>query len=145
MLANCVVENAHRAEAYRGAGDVSGVPVGALVVGMIARLVPVKDHATLLRAAAPLVTSHPDLHLVLVGDGSSRAALESLAAELFPPGRVVFTGMRENGAILPGNKTHNRRRRLTRSWWNDVWRDRLLAAVHFLVTAKVKFGWRSET
>src|SRR6266481_7855224 len=25
-----------------------------------------------------------------------------------------------------------RRRRLTKSWWNDVWRDRLLAAMHFI-------------
>src|SRR5215831_11515449 len=33
---------------------------------------------------------------------------------------------------LPGDKTHERRRRLTRSWWNDVWRDRLLAAAHVL-------------
>jgi hypothetical protein len=33
---------------------------------------------------------------------------------------------------LPGDKTHRRRKRLTKSWWNDVWRDRLLAAMHFL-------------
>jgi TIR domain len=33
---------------------------------------------------------------------------------------------------LPGDKTHSRRRRLTKSWWNDVWRDRLLAAMHHL-------------
>jgi hypothetical protein len=35
-------------------------------------------------------------------------------------------------APLPGDRTHKRRRRLTKSWWNDVWRDRLLAAMHFL-------------
>jgi len=33
---------------------------------------------------------------------------------------------------LPGEKTQKRRRRLTKSWWNDVWRDRLLAAMHHL-------------
>jgi hypothetical protein len=33
---------------------------------------------------------------------------------------------------LPGDKTHRRRVRLTRSWWNDVWRDRLVAAMSFL-------------
>lgn len=33
---------------------------------------------------------------------------------------------------LEGDKTHKRRRRLTKSWWNDVWRDRLLAALHYL-------------
>jgi hypothetical protein len=33
---------------------------------------------------------------------------------------------------IPGERTHLRRRRLTRSWWNDVWRDRLLASMKFL-------------
>jgi hypothetical protein len=42
----------------------------------------------------------------------------------------------EDGNILPGDKTHKRRRRLTRSWWNDVWRDRLLAAAHFLASGE---------
>jgi TIR domain len=44
-------------------------------------------------------------------------------------GNVVLS---EDGALLPGEKAHRRRLRLTRSWWNDVWRDRLLAAIHFL-------------
>lgn len=44
-------------------------------------------------------------------------------------GNVILS---ENGKILEGDKTHRRRRRLTRSWWNHVWRDRLLAAMHFL-------------
>jgi hypothetical protein len=43
---------------------------------------------------------------------------------------VVLT--KDGKTPLPGDKTHERRRRLTKSWWNDVWRDRLLAAVHFL-------------
>lgn len=37
---------------------------------------------------------------------------------------------------LPGDKTHVRRRRLTRSWWNDVWRDRLLASMSYLAEGK---------
>jgi hypothetical protein len=38
--------------------------------------------------------------------------------------------------LLEGEKTHLRRRRLTRSWWNDVWRDRLLAAMYFLAAGE---------
>ena len=38
----------------------------------------------------------------------------------------------DGNMLLPGDKTQKRRRRLTKSWWNDVWRDRLLAAMHFL-------------
>jgi hypothetical protein len=33
---------------------------------------------------------------------------------------------------IAGEKTHKRRVRLTKSWWNDVWRDRLLAAMSVL-------------
>jgi hypothetical protein len=37
---------------------------------------------------------------------------------------------------MPGDKTHLRRRRLTRSWWNNIWRDRLLAAMNFLAVGQ---------
>jgi TIR domain len=39
-------------------------------------------------------------------------------------------------SAMPGDKTHSRRRRLTRSWWNDVWRDRLLAGMSFLANGE---------
>lgn len=43
---------------------------------------------------------------------------------------VVLTT--DGRTLIPGERTHKRRRRLTRSWWNDVWRDRLLAAMSYL-------------
>jgi hypothetical protein len=43
---------------------------------------------------------------------------------------------KDGRAPLPGDKTYRRRVRLTRSWWNDVWRDRLLAAMSFLADGK---------
>jgi hypothetical protein len=43
---------------------------------------------------------------------------------------VVLTA--DGKTALPGEKTHARRRRLTKSWWNNIWRDRLLAAMHYL-------------
>ena len=38
--------------------------------------------------------------------------------------------------FLPGDVTHKKRVRLTRSWWNNIWRDRLLTAVSFLGEGK---------
>lgn len=46
-----------------------GVPADAVLVGMIARFDPTKDHASLLRAAAQVVQSHPQAHFVLCGAG----------------------------------------------------------------------------
>lgn len=66
-----------------------GVPADAFLVGSVARLAPVKNHPMLLRA---LVHLAPDVHLVLVGDGPCRSALEQLAQVLGVQGRVHFLG-----------------------------------------------------
>jgi glycosyltransferase involved in cell wall biosynthesis len=73
-----------------------GIPADALVVGCIARLAEVKDHATLLRAMQLLAARSPDVHLVLVGDGELRVTLETLASDLGIRDRVHFAGARDN-------------------------------------------------
>jgi glycosyltransferase involved in cell wall biosynthesis len=62
--------------------DELGVPEKAFVVGIVARLSPVKDHATLLRAIAAVRSSIPTVHCVLVGDGPERQRIEAQASEL---------------------------------------------------------------
>ena len=66
-----------------------GVPPGAFVIGIVARLAPVKNHAMALRALQRL---EEDVHLVLIGAGPSRRELEDLARELRVERRVHFTG-----------------------------------------------------
>lgn len=71
-----------------------GLSEGELVIGCVARLVPVKDHATLIRAFAMLRAAHPARKLVLVGDGPCRGAMSSFAADLGIGDAVVFAGAR---------------------------------------------------
>ena len=66
-----------------------GVPQGAFLVGTVARLTPVKNHAMAIRALQRL---DGDVHLVVIGAGPSRCALENLGRELHVDGRVHFTG-----------------------------------------------------
>ena len=66
-----------------------GVPQGAFVIGTVARLAPVKNHAMALRALQRL---DDDVHLVLIGAGPSRRELEELARELHVERQVHFTG-----------------------------------------------------
>lgn len=66
-----------------------GVPDDAFLIGTVARLVPVKNHKLLLQAAGQL---EEDVHIVLVGDGSERLALERLARDLGIQSRVHFPG-----------------------------------------------------
>jgi glycosyltransferase involved in cell wall biosynthesis len=69
-----------------------GLPPEAVVAGTVARLVPVKNQAMLLRAAARV----PGLWLALAGDGELRTDLEQLAGELGIADRVRFLGLRRD-------------------------------------------------
>ncbi len=71
-----------------------GVEPGERAIGIVARLAPVKDHATLLRAFAVVLARIPSVRLVLVGDGPERERLTRLAAELGVATQVTFAGTR---------------------------------------------------
>ncbi|EGW38892.1 glycosyltransferase [Desulfosporosinus sp. OT] len=61
------------------------IPSDALVVGSIGRLHPTKGHTYLIKAAIQLRLKFPNLHLLLIGDGPFRQALESeLSHNLIP-------------------------------------------------------------
>jgi len=65
-----------------------GVPATAPLVGILGRLVPIKDVSTMLAAAQRLV----GVHLAVVGDGELRHDLEAEAGRLGVADRVHFTG-----------------------------------------------------
>jgi len=69
-----------------------GVQAGTRLVGMVGRLVPVKDHLTAFRALEHL----PEVHLALIGDGELRQALSAEAGRLGIGPRVHFTGWVED-------------------------------------------------
>jgi glycosyltransferase involved in cell wall biosynthesis len=60
--------------------------------GIAARMVPEKDHFTLLRAFALVATEIPQAELHIAGDGPLRGRLESFALELNLGDRVKFLG-----------------------------------------------------
>lgn len=72
-----------------------GASPETLIVGTIARLDPVKDLGTLLRAVG-LVSRERQILLLIVGDGPERAALEALARELAVESSVKFLGKRDD-------------------------------------------------
>lgn len=78
---------------FRPPGDVRRVL-------MVARLDPIKDQTTLLRAFA--AARQPGWQLQLVGDGTNRARLEALAAELGLDPVQVFLGRRSDIPELLG-------------------------------------------
>jgi glycosyltransferase involved in cell wall biosynthesis len=80
-----------------------GLPQDALVIGAVGRLVPLKNHLSLLRALPALLSSHPSLRLVLIGGGELETTLKAFAAQQRIQDRVVFAGERSDvGALLAG-------------------------------------------
>ncbi len=77
-----------------------GLEDGEMLIGVVARLDPMKDHATFLRAAALASTKHPGTRFVIVGGGTEHrlATLKSLAAQLGVSARVLWAGAREDVA-----------------------------------------------
>ncbi len=65
---------------------------GSVIFGIAARINPVKDMGTLVRAFAETVKAHPGARLVIAGDGEQRGELEALAGDLCPPDTVCFAG-----------------------------------------------------
>jgi len=62
------------------------------LVGIVARLHPVKGHQYFLEAAQSVLEQRPEVRFVVVGDGPQRAALEEMARRLGIAGQVAFTG-----------------------------------------------------
>ena len=75
-----------------------GIPEEEPIVGMAARLDPIKDHSTFLAAAARIIADVPRARFVCVGDGpaSYREKLRLLESSLGLEGRVVWTGPRSD-------------------------------------------------
>lgn len=75
---------------------------GPVRIILVARLVPVKDVATLIRAL-PRINADNEFSLTIVGDGTSRPELESLAAGLEVTHLVAFIGEHDSPRDLMGS------------------------------------------
>ena len=69
-----------------------GLPAAAFVVAGVGRLVPIKGFDLLVDALPALVARVPSAHVLLIGDGEERAALEARAAALGVGERLRITG-----------------------------------------------------
>ena len=77
-----------------------GVEPHHVVIGSVARLDPVKDFPTMVRAFRDVVRVLPQARLVIIGDGPERATIAAEVAEMGLTGSVILTGHREDVASL---------------------------------------------
>jgi sugar transferase (PEP-CTERM/EpsH1 system associated) len=71
-----------------------GILNSDLLVGIVAGLRPVKDHATLIKAMAIVVNKMKNVKLAIVGDGQEKKNILNLVKELNLLNSVVFLGHR---------------------------------------------------
>ena len=83
-------------EARRDLRDALGIPDGAQLVGIVARLGVEKNHELFLRVAKRVRNQLPNTHFLVVGDGPRRGPLEQLADELKINDCTHFTGTRSD-------------------------------------------------
>ena len=78
------------------------VPTGSKVVGLVARLDPVKDHATFAAAAGLLLQRDRNVYFVCVGDGEEpyRSRIETLLRESGLGDRLLTSGFRNDMAAV---------------------------------------------
>jgi glycosyltransferase involved in cell wall biosynthesis len=62
------------------------------LIGVLARLVPIKGVADLIHAAPIVLAEHPNARFIVVGDGPLAPGLRALASELGIAHRCLFTG-----------------------------------------------------
>jgi len=78
--------------------DEWGIQPDALLIGIVGRLEPIKDHPTFLRAAAQWVQTNPQARFVCIGGGNEGyiAQMRELTQTLGIAERVIFAGQRRD-------------------------------------------------
>jgi glycosyltransferase involved in cell wall biosynthesis len=67
-----------------------------LLIGIVGRIAPIKNHRLFLDAAAQVAVGEPTARFVVVGDGALRPEMERCAKDLGIGHRVIFTGWRRD-------------------------------------------------
>jgi len=72
------------------------IPPGMKIVGMVGRLVEVKNFDLFIQAARKVLGQNPKVLFLIVGDGPLRHKLEKQAADSGIKERIIFTGFRDD-------------------------------------------------
>jgi len=92
-------------EAHHQICEQLGLETTTILIGLVARLHPAKDHIGFLKAASLVSSIHPESRFLLIGKGmvASDPALNNLISQLNLTGRVLLLGERTDiSQLTPG-------------------------------------------
>lgn len=91
------IESLLEADQHRGRLRAElGVGSDSPLIGIVARLVPIKAHEVFLEAASIIRAASPESTFLIIGDGERRAELEALARQLGVADATRFLGWRDD-------------------------------------------------
>ncbi len=73
-----------------------GLAPGTLLVGIVARLVPIKNHLCFLKATRVIAGKMDNVCFLIIGDGELREHLEQKTREFGLESKVIFMGFQHN-------------------------------------------------
>ena len=76
--------------------DQLGIPSGIKIIGIVARLAPVKDHKTLFLAFKKVRQDFADVRLLVVGGGPLGNSLKEFVTEIGEKDSIIFLGERQD-------------------------------------------------
>ena len=82
------------ADARRRCRQELGISDKSPVIGVIGRVVEEKGQAALIRVMSDITKHHPEVKLLVVGDGPNRTHCENIVKDLGLETTVIFTGQR---------------------------------------------------
>lgn len=83
-------------EEKRRTEEKYGIPDDRLIVGIVARLEPIKNHKLFLDSAKLICEKRDDIHFLIVGGGSLESELREYCRELGIEKNVTFTGYKSD-------------------------------------------------
>lgn len=79
-----------------------GIQKDQVVIGIIARFAPEKDHETFLLAAREVLRTNGKFTFLLIGDGKTKPSMQKLSKDLGINNNTIFTGFVDNPReVLP--------------------------------------------
>jgi glycosyltransferase involved in cell wall biosynthesis len=94
------LDNDHRAKQRAALLRELNLDEGVKLIGLVARLQPVKGHRYFIEAAGRIANFEPKAHFLLVGDGALRREIEEHAARIGAGDRVHLLGARNDAALI---------------------------------------------
>ncbi len=96
IVYNGIDGSLYTSPADTGLRESLGIGQNDYVLGSVARLDPIKNHKMMIKALVRVRSVHPNIYLIIVGDGPEMESLKTFVTGLRLASNVIFTGFKDD-------------------------------------------------